>query len=147
MKTVVQKDLSWSKYFDELKRQCRSALNVWRENGCPMNGFVCDEYKQSKREYKKVVKDDKCNDKRACASRLSDAWNCRDNKRFWRFWKSVGNKTEATNLLNPNSFFDIFQNNFIDSKNNAQAFKSFNDKPVASNDNIIQFGADEIEKL
>ena len=31
-------------------------------------------------------------------------------------------------LLTLNSFVDIFQNNFIDSKNNVQAFKSFNDK-------------------
>ena len=62
------------------------------------------------------------------------------------FWKKVGKKTEATYLLNPNSFVDIFQNNFINSKNNAQAFKSFNDKHVVCNDNIIQFGIEEIEK-
>ena len=105
-----------------------------------------DEYEQSKRVYKKAVKDAKCNNKCACVSRLLDAWNRRDNKRFWCCWKKVGKKTEATNLLNPNLFIDIFQNNFIDSKNNAQAFKSFNDKRIACNDNIIQFGVEEIEK-
>ena len=145
---------------DELKRPSRSAFNVWRENGSPINGFVYDEYEQSKREYQKADKDAKwkreyqkadkdakCNNKRACASRLLDVWNCRDNKRFWCCWKKVVKKTEATNLLSPNSFVDIFQNNFIDSENNAQAFKSFNDKRVTSNDNIIQFGVEEIVKL
>ena len=72
---------------DKLKRQSRSALKVWRENDCPINGFLYDEYKQSKRKYKKAVKDPKCNNKRACASRLLHAWNCRDNKRFWRCGK------------------------------------------------------------
>ena len=37
--------------------------------------------------------------------------------------KKVGKKTEAINLLNPNSYVDICQNNFIDSKNNAQVFR------------------------
>ena len=60
--------------------------------------------------------------------------------------KRKSKKTKATNILNPNSFVNIFQNNFIDFKNNAQAFKSFNNKCVASNDNIMQFGVEEIKK-
>ena len=60
--------------------------------------------------------------------------------------EKVDKKTDITNLLNPNSFVDMFRNNFIDSKNNTQAFKNFNDIRVKSNDNIIQFGDREIEK-
>ena len=59
----------------------------------------------------------------------------------------VDMKNEITYLLNPNSFVDIFQNNFIDSKNNTKlAFKSFNDIRVASNDDITQFRVEGIEK-
>ena len=69
--TVVQRDLRWSKYLDELKKYSRFALKAWRENGYPIcNGFVYDEFKRGRRKYKKAIKDVNCNNKHACASRL-----------------------------------------------------------------------------
>jgi hypothetical protein len=149
-KIFAQRGIKWNNRLNELKKNSRVAMQAWRDSGCPVIGSIHDEYVSCKKEYKKAIKEVKRNDKRARGDRLLDAWRTNDTKKFWNIWRSNSSQLRNNDVLQPDSFVDVFRGNFINSASNVKAVNNFNalyNKMFVDNScDKVQFNVEEIEK-
>jgi len=47
----------WSPELEELKQQCISVVQIWRNSGCPRSGSIYEERIKAKLRYKCAIKD------------------------------------------------------------------------------------------
>ena len=127
----------WNDQLNKFKAASIDMHNLWRQCGSPRNGIINSARLKAKLDYKAAIIRTATEFERANADDLTDYFNTKDNKNFWKCWnKSYNQKSVNSSVIGgqtdplaiAETFRNYFSTIFIDSKTNIDAVNEFNSK-------------------
>ena len=86
----------WNADILPLKRTAEFWGNIWRENGRPSTGIVCDIFRKCRREYHYAIRAKKSNDDSLRKERLAESVAANNSRDMWREIRKISSSRKTS---------------------------------------------------